>query len=91
MSLAASSCAHACQLCAVQDGELRPNEFTWTSYANIIFLESPAFVGWSYSNSTQDLAVGESSQACVASPVCWHVQRPAWGQELVQQLCCAVQ
>ena len=57
---ASSSCAHACQFCAVQDGELQPNEFTWTSYANIIFLESPAFVGWSYSNNTQDLAVGES-------------------------------
>eukprot|EP00891_Asterochloris_glomerata_P006219 jgi/Astpho2/6219/e_gw1.00088.45.1_t len=45
------------------DGELRPNEFTWTSYANIIFLESPAFVGWSYSNSTQDLAVGDERTA----------------------------
>ena len=82
--------------CAVQIGELQPNKFTWTSYANIIFLESPAFVGWSYSNSTQDLAVGEGSRACVASavagPVGWHVQRSAWAHaKLVQQLCCAVQ
>ena len=70
--------------CAVQDGELQPNEFTWTSYANIIFLESPAFVGWSYSNNTQDLAVGESSQTCAIAG------RGQYGprHSLVQQLCC---
>jgi hypothetical protein len=27
--------------------------------ANIIFLESPAFVGWSFSNDTDDLIVGK--------------------------------
>ena len=78
----------------MQDGELRPNEFTWTSYANIIFLESPAFVGWSYSNNTQDLAVGEGSRTSVAGaaagPVCWHVQGSAWALTPGQHLCCDV-
>lgn len=31
--------------------------------ANIIFLESPAFVGWSYSNSTEDRTVGDKRTA----------------------------
>ena len=40
-------------------GNLQENNYTWTSAANIIFLESPAFVGWSYSNTSSDLIVGE--------------------------------
>ena len=31
--------------------------------ANIIFLESPAFVGWSYSNRTSDMVVGDARTA----------------------------
>ncbi|KAH7655701.1 Peptidase S10 serine carboxypeptidase protein [Dioscorea alata] len=37
------------------DGEtLYANEYAWNKVANIIFLESPAGVGFSYSNSTSD-------------------------------------
>lgn len=32
--------------------------------ANIIFLESPAFVGWSYSNTTSDATVGSLAAIC---------------------------
>lgn len=41
-----------------QPGRLQRNDFTWTQAANIIFLESPAFVGWSYSNTSADAVVG---------------------------------
>ena len=34
--------------------------------ASIIFLESPAFVGWSYSNRTEDRVVGDKRTAADA-------------------------
>ncbi|XP_057973628.1 serine carboxypeptidase 1-like isoform X2 [Malania oleifera] len=38
-----------------KDGKtLYRNEFSWNNVANIIFLESPAGVGYSYSNTTSD-------------------------------------
>ncbi|KAK9824563.1 hypothetical protein WJX72_011326 [[Myrmecia] bisecta] len=40
-------------------GKLQANRYSWTQAANIIFLESPAFVGWSYSNTTSDATVGD--------------------------------
>jgi len=39
-------------------GELQKNQHAWNQIANIVFLESPAFVGWSYSNTTTDIVVG---------------------------------
>jgi len=45
-------------------GKLQENKYTWTQAANIIFLESPAFVGWSYSNTSSDLIVGTGSHQC---------------------------
>ncbi len=39
-------------------GELQENQHAWNQIANIVFLESPAFVGWSYSNTTTDIVVG---------------------------------
>ena len=39
------------------------NDFAWNAVANIIFLESPAFVGFSYSNSTDDARVGDRRTA----------------------------
>lgn len=41
--------------------KLQKNQHAWNQIANIIFLESPAFVGWSYSNTSTDIVVGEQS------------------------------
>ena len=54
-----------------EPGRLQRNEFAWTQAANVIFLESPAFVGWSYSNTTADAVVGAPlrrsvSHSCLA-------------------------
>ncbi|XP_016510617.1 putative serine carboxypeptidase-like 23 [Nicotiana tabacum] len=37
-----------------KDGSLQRNQFSWISEANIIFLESPAGVGFSYTNTSTD-------------------------------------
>lgn len=37
--------------------------FLFWQVANIVFLESPAFVGWSYSNRTEDRVVGDKRTA----------------------------
>ena len=42
-------------------GKLQKNQHAWNQIANIIFLESPAFVGWSYSNTSTDIVVGKQS------------------------------
>ena len=42
-------------------GKLQKNQHAWNQIANIIFLESPAFVGWSYSNTSSDIVVGGHS------------------------------
>ena len=41
-------------------GKLQKNQYAWNQIANIVFLESPAFVGWSYSNTSTDIVVGMS-------------------------------
>ena len=43
-------------------GRLQKNQHAWNQIANIIFLESPAFVGWSYSNTSTDIVVGKHSR-----------------------------
>jgi serine carboxypeptidase-like clade 2 len=48
---------------ATPDGSLVRNDFAWNSVANLLFLESPALVGWSYSNSSADRAVGDERTA----------------------------
>ena len=53
-------------------GKLQKNPHAWNQIANIIFLESPAFVGWSYSNTSTDIVVGERSLRLVLQCVsCW--------------------
>ena len=39
------------------------NDYSWNQMANVLFLESPAGVGWSYSNTTEDYIVGDQRTA----------------------------
>ncbi|KAL5145584.1 Serine carboxypeptidase-like 42 [Glycine soja] len=42
---------------------LRTNSMSWNKASNLLFVESPAGVGWSYSNTTSDYNSGDSSTA----------------------------
>lgn len=49
---------------AAQGGTtLKENKFSWHKAASIIFLESPAFVGFSYSKRPEDAIVGDARTA----------------------------
>ncbi|KAG2491396.1 hypothetical protein HYH03_010187 [Edaphochlamys debaryana] len=43
--------------------ELQVNPHSWNEFAHVIWLESPAFVGFSYSNTTADAIVGDARTA----------------------------
>ncbi|KAF8026502.1 hypothetical protein BT93_F3093 [Corymbia citriodora subsp. variegata] len=46
------------------DGQgLRRNSMSWNRASNLLFVESPAGVGWSYSNTTSDYNCGDESSA----------------------------
>ena len=38
---------------------VQENPHAWNKVAHMLFLESPAFVGFSYSNTSSDMVVGE--------------------------------
>lgn len=42
---------------------LRRNSLSWNRASNLLFVESPAGVGWSYSNTTSDYNSGDASTA----------------------------
>ncbi|KAL3513806.1 hypothetical protein ACH5RR_026523 [Cinchona calisaya] len=42
---------------------LRRNKMTWNRASNLLFVESPAGVGWSYSNTSSDYNTGDASTA----------------------------
>ncbi|KAK4802187.1 hypothetical protein SAY86_000390 [Trapa natans] len=42
---------------------LRINSMSWNKASNLLFVESPAGVGWSYSNTTSDYTCGDESTA----------------------------
>ncbi|KAK1384385.1 Carboxypeptidase [Heracleum sosnowskyi] len=42
---------------------LRINSKSWNKASNLLFVESPAGVGWSYSNTTSDYNCGDASTA----------------------------
>lgn len=42
---------------------LRTNSMSWNRASNLLFIESPAGVGWSYSNTTSDYNIGDASTA----------------------------
>ncbi|KFM23301.1 Serine carboxypeptidase-like 22 [Auxenochlorella protothecoides] len=44
-------------------GNLQANDYSWNTKANVLFVEAPAFVGFSYSNTTADRDVGDKRTA----------------------------
>ena len=54
---------------------LKANSYAWNKFANVLFVDSPAFTGFSYSEDDSDLVAGGNhlSQSLVwqhAEPVC---------------------
>lgn len=45
------------------DMTLRTNKYAWTRVSNMVFIESPAGVGFSYTDNTDDLTTGDEQTA----------------------------
>jgi len=45
------------------DGNLEPNVYAWNKIANMVFLEQPVGVGFSYSNNKDDYKIGDDQAA----------------------------
>jgi carboxypeptidase C (cathepsin A) len=44
-------------------GRLKPNPFSWNLIANMLYVEQPAFVGYSYSDNASDATTGDRQAA----------------------------
>ena len=44
-------------------GLIQPNEYAWNKVANMVFLEQPVGVGFSYSNNKDDYKIGDDQAA----------------------------
>jgi carboxypeptidase C (cathepsin A) len=45
------------------DGNIQPNPYAWNKIANMVFLEQPVGVGFSYSNNKDDYKIGDDQAA----------------------------
>ncbi|XP_023554626.1 serine carboxypeptidase-like 42 [Cucurbita pepo subsp. pepo] len=59
---------------------LRRNSMSWNRASNLLFVESPAGVGWSYSNTSSDYTTGDSSTArdMLTFMLKWYEKFPAF-------------
>ena len=46
-----------------RDGNLMPNQYAWNKLANMVFLEQPVGVGFSYSDNEDDYSIGDDQAA----------------------------